>query len=274
MFDNRKRTKIQNSKIQCWRVEIAEFIYTISYRPGHDNIVPDALTRAHCAAVSKSNLVEIHNNLCNPGVTRLLHFVRSKNLPFSTEEIKKVCANCQICCELKPRFYQPACAETLIKSLHPMDRLSIDFNGLLPSSTNNKYILTVVDEYSRFPFAFPCPDISTTSVIKCLEKIFSLCGFPTFIHSDRGSSFVSNELKTYLTERRVATSRRTFFSQYPACHIADAPWFHQCFLLGRSLLFLVYHADKYNNLLRLCRLYLLLDSSLVPPQYTWKTNRL
>ena len=134
MFDNRKRTKIKNSKIQCWRIELAEFSYTISYQPGPDNIVPDALTRAHCVAVPYANLVEIHNNLCHPGITRLLHFVQSKNLPFSTDDVIRVCANCQICSELKPKFYQPTIPGTLIKSLHPMDRLSIDFKGPLTSS--------------------------------------------------------------------------------------------------------------------------------------------
>ena len=68
MFDNRKRSKIKNSKIQSRRLELAEFSYTIQYREGKDNIVPDSFTRAHCAAVSTS-LEEIHAQLCHPGVT-------------------------------------------------------------------------------------------------------------------------------------------------------------------------------------------------------------
>lgn len=90
-----------------------------------------------------------------------------------------------------------------------MERLSIDFKGPLPSTTRNTYMLTVVDEYSRFPFVFPCPDMHTKTVIKCLEAVFSLCGMPNFIHSDRGSSFMSQELKMYLSQKGVATSRTT-----------------------------------------------------------------
>jgi hypothetical protein len=70
-------------------------------------------------------------------------------------------------------------------------------------------MLTVVDEYSRFPFAFPCSNMQTSSVIKCLESIFTLCGMPNYIHSDRGASFMSIELKEYLTQKGVATSRTT-----------------------------------------------------------------
>lgn len=79
--------------------------------------------------------------------------------------------------------------------------------GPKASSTNNRYILTVVDEYSRFPFAFPCPDMNADTVIKCLESLFSLCGNPEALHSDRGSQFMSNEVKEFLLRRHIAQSR-------------------------------------------------------------------
>ncbi|XP_047132552.1 uncharacterized protein LOC124811250 [Hydra vulgaris] len=139
----------------------------------------------------------------------MLHFVKSKNLPFSTEEVKRVCSNCQICSDLKPMFYQSANICELIKSIRPMDRLSIDFKGPFLSNSRNKYLFTVIDKYSRYPFAFQCPDISSTTVVKCLEQIFFFCGFPTYIHSDRGSSFICNELKSYLTQKRIAASNST-----------------------------------------------------------------
>ena len=207
MFDNRKRSKIKNNKIQSWRIELAEFSYTIQYREGKRNVVADSFTRAHCSAVS-SNLEDIHAQLCHPGVARLLHFVKSKNLPFSTEEVKRVCANCRICSELKPKFYSRNNSH-LIKSTRPMERISIDFKGPLPSSSRNKYFLTIIDEYSRFPFVIPCPDTSASSVIKSLDTVFSLCGMPGFIHSDRGSAFMSAELINYLTTRGIATSHCT-----------------------------------------------------------------
>ena len=109
MLDNRKRTKIKNNKIQGWRLELASFSYTITYRPGVDNVGPDTLTRAFCASVTEtnSNLSKMHNGLCHTGVTCMLHFVRLKNLPYSTEEVKKVCSSCRICAELKPHFHRP-----------------------------------------------------------------------------------------------------------------------------------------------------------------------
>lgn len=90
-----------------------------------------------------------------------------------------------------------------------MERLSIDFKGPLPTASRNPYMLTVIDEYSRFPFAFPCPNMNTSTVIRCLEQIFSLCGMPQYVHSDQGTSFMSKDLKDYLSQKGVATSRTT-----------------------------------------------------------------
>ena len=203
MLDNRKRTKIKNNKIQCWRLELASFSFTIKYRPGRDNVVADSLTRAYCASMSTSNLMEIHS-----GITRLLHFVRTKNLPFSAEDVRKVCSTCQVCSELKPRFYRME-EQTLVKATKVFERINIDFKGPLPSSTPNKYILMIIDEYSRFPFAFPCPNMHTQTVKNCLNQLFSFRGMPNYIpvHSDNAKSFVSKELKEVLLKRGIASSK-------------------------------------------------------------------
>ena len=75
-----------------------------------------------------------------------------------------------------------------------MERLSIDFKGPLGSNSENQYLFTAVDEYSRFPFAFPCPDKSSNSVVKSLDQIFALCGYPNYVHSDRGAEMLSEEV--------------------------------------------------------------------------------
>ena len=158
--------------------------------------------------MNTDSLVNIHQALCHPGVTRLNDFVKSRNLPYSVEDVRGVTKACRICCECKPRFYKPP-SSSLIKATQPFERLNMDFKGPIPSSSRNVYILTIIDEYSRFPFAFPCPNISAQTVKSCLETVFSMFGLPSYIPSDRGTSFVSEELKSFLTEKSIATSRTT-----------------------------------------------------------------
>ena len=90
-----------------------------------------------------------------------------------------------------------------------MERLNIDFKGPLPSTSKIHYLLTVIDEYSRFSFAFTCTSTNTDSVIQSLNQIFIVFGIPSYIHSDRGTSFLSKEVREYLTNLGIATNRTT-----------------------------------------------------------------
>jgi hypothetical protein len=85
----------------------------------------------------------------------------------------------------------------------------MDFVGPLQSNTTNKYILVVVDEYSRYPFAYPCQDISADTVVRHLLSLFSLFGAPSSIHTDRGTQFESLKLKVFLEKNGVIKTRTT-----------------------------------------------------------------
>ena len=96
-------------------MELGAFSPEFKYRPGTDSIVAHALTRdpnstAMCdsyVSASKRNVDELkilHVEMCYPGVKRLYHLVKARNLPFALREVEEVCQNCKTCCELKPKF--------------------------------------------------------------------------------------------------------------------------------------------------------------------------
>ena len=88
MLDQRKMSKIKNSKIQQGRFELGNFECSIRYRPGVNNCAADALSRL-CNSLSPlaaKNLFQIHDTFGHPGITRLWHFIRSKNLPLSLDQ--------------------------------------------------------------------------------------------------------------------------------------------------------------------------------------------
>ena len=234
MFNTNHKGKIKNEKIMRWRMELMCYHFDIKYRPGSENIPADTLSRP-CNTMFNANapifdpcdfsshsinsisssvysnidkLKELHISLSHPGVTRMYHFVKNRNLPFSIEDVRKINNNCKECAEIKPRFFKPEVSH-LIKATQPFERLNIDFKGPLPSNNRNKYFLHIVDEFSRFPFIFPCPDVTTKTVIESLCSLFSLFGMPSYIHSDRGSSFMSQELRDFLNQRGIACSRTT-----------------------------------------------------------------
>ena len=207
MYDYKASSKIKNHKIMRWRISLSPYSYDIHYRPRECNHGPDTFTRVRCAAVSSESLYNIHSALYHPELTRLHQFVRSRNLPYSIDNVKQVCKDCSICQEIKPNYYRPGKAHH-IKATQPFERISIYFKGLLPLKIH-PFLLTIVDEFSRFPFAYPVKDVSTPTVIKCLTNLLSIFGIPRYLHSDRGPSFMFDELMKWLFAKGVASIQTT-----------------------------------------------------------------
>jgi len=106
-FGSSCRGKIKNAKIQAWRAKLGMYTYHVQHSPGSENAAADALSRV-CGAIGRpADLSGLHESLGHPGITRFLHFICSKNLTFSIEEVRQTCAQCTTCSASKPRFYQP-----------------------------------------------------------------------------------------------------------------------------------------------------------------------
>ena len=63
------------------------------------------ISRIYCANLNFLPLYEIHAGLCHPGTTHTYHFIKMKNLPYSTDKVHKIVNGCHICAEIKPCFH-------------------------------------------------------------------------------------------------------------------------------------------------------------------------
>ena len=144
--------------------------------------------------------MDLHIPLCHSGITRMAHFLRSKNISCSVDDVCKLVNSCSVCQKLKPRYLRSS--GTLIHATQPLERINIDFKGPLPSASKNKYILSG-GRVQSLPFCLlhmPA-DMNSSTVTKCFVQLFSLFGMPGYVHSDRGPSFISEEVKTFLHSR-------------------------------------------------------------------------
>ena len=205
IFDRKQRGKIKNVKIMRCRIELSCYNFDIVHQPGKENIHPDTLSRGNCDTMNSGSLSELHQALCHPCVTLIFHFVMSQNLPSSMEDVKRMIRSCHICAEFKPWFHKPDPAH-LIKATQQFEQLNFDFKGPLVGYNNNRYLLNVIEEYSRFTFLFSCSNMTTATVIKYFRGHFFLFGMPAYIHSNWGAAFMRRELSNFLHQKEIATS--------------------------------------------------------------------
>ena len=180
-------------------MELACYSFDIEYHLGRDNVTAVILSRAYYSAVILDTLEKLHNPLSHFGITWMMHFVRLRNLPFSVEDVKRLSAFCTACAESKPQFYWLH-ALPLIKVTMPCKRLSVDYKEPLPSYCN-RFLFTQLTNIL-------ISALLLLVLIFCRKQLSNISpnfGLPIYVHLDRGSSFMSTEVKTLLHKHRIST---------------------------------------------------------------------
>ena len=75
--------------------------------------------------------------------------------------------------------------------------------------------------------------MKSNTVIACLSSLFCVYGFPSCVHSDRGSPFVSQETQTYLSAHGISFSTSTAY--HPTGN-SQCEWFQTIWRTIRLLL--------------------------------------
>ena len=161
-------------------------------------------------------LSDYHDSLVgggHQGFQRTYDAIRSKyfwrGMYSDTKDYQQSCGPCQ-------RSKRPHTRPT---PLHPLPvaglfrRWHMDFIGpLRQSADGKKYILLVVDSFSRWPEAFALPSADAITVARVLYKeIFTRYGAPHSLVSDRGPQFVSSLVKALC---EIFNVTRTLTSPY------------------------------------------------------------
>ena len=149
-------------------------------------VVPESCRKA---------VFDLVHSLCHPSVRESRRQVAARyywpNMNHDVAVFARKCTDCQASKIHRHIKIAPKPIEI------PSDRfkhLNIDLVGPLPvSKTGYRYILTVIDRFSRYPEAFPIMDITAETVANTLfREWFTRYGIPEQVYTDQGVQFESS----------------------------------------------------------------------------------
>ena len=93
----------------------------------------------------------------------------------------------------------------------PFERLAIDILGPLPvTPRGNKYMVVVMDYFTKWPEAIPIKNQEALTVAEALlENVISRFGVPIELHSDQGRNFESELFSTLMRILGINKTRTT-----------------------------------------------------------------
>ncbi|KAG5862597.1 hypothetical protein JTB14_017174 [Gonioctena quinquepunctata] len=153
----------------------------------------------------------------HPGVFKTFkrvseHFYWPKMKADISSHVKR----CKVCCENKPEQRKPAGLLTPHRVVdRPFQLVCCDLIGPLPRSNRGfKFILVIVDNFSKFSLVIPLRNSTAKLVCTAVEDhLFLMFGPPKFLLSDNGSQFRSKEFKNLLANYAV---KQIFTANYHA----------------------------------------------------------
>ncbi|GBO16605.1 Transposon Tf2-8 polyprotein [Araneus ventricosus] len=149
------------------------------------------------------------------GVRKTFEFIRHKyQWKGMYLDTKNFCEHCEKCLENKPKAKLTQTQMIPKRNLAPGQCIAIDVVGKLPRSTDNKnFILTIIDHYSRYLEAYPLQNITSRTIINCLNKYFANFGLPKFLITDNATNFISNEMVEFFDRLNIQHRKSSIY--YP-----------------------------------------------------------
>ena len=156
------------------------------------------------ATLRQTMLEEYHENDNHPGIAKTYYNCRSQcHWRDMQRDVKAHINKCTICAQAKHSNNTRVMEGHLVFPPHAGHTYAIDIVGSLPKAGQYCKILVVVCTFSRFTAAAALQAGTAAEVIKALEEMFPLMGYPQQIVTDNAGNFTSDLFLGYLKEKGI-----------------------------------------------------------------------
>jgi hypothetical protein len=140
-----------------------------------------------------------HKFLCHAGVKKTYAFLMNEYaMEDLTKQVEQIVRSC-IGCQLSKTYTKSTKEETInLISKRPFDDIYVDFCGPMPVINGKKYILGIIDRFSRYISLTAVNTQDDTTTIQTIMRQWILkFGAPACIHVDRGKVFESRSFTDF-----------------------------------------------------------------------------
>lgn len=127
-------------------------------------------------------------------------------IPHLQQKVQQLVRNCVKCIIFKKKLgKKEGFLNCIDKGDTPLHTLHFDHVGPMDATAKQyKYILSMVDSFSKFVWLFPTKTTSCEETLRKIKTWSEIFGNPVRIVSDRGSAFTANVFAEYAKENGIA----------------------------------------------------------------------
>ena len=154
----------------------------------------------------RRRVFDVFHGLGHPGVDRTRQAVAEKVVwPSMRADVTRWARECLACQQAKvTKHTVPPIGDFSVPNKR-FDHVNIDL-VTLPPSNGFRYLLTIVDRFTRWPVAVPLVDMSTQSVLDGFTfGWIQTFGVPSTVTSDRGAQFTSGTFQQFTSTWGIKT---------------------------------------------------------------------
>ena len=143
----------------------------------------------------------VHNAIAgHHGVEATLKklFKQKKKWQYMREHIRKFIYDCDVCQKNSYSNHEIRIERFTTGRYQPMERWSVDTVHIPRDANGNKYIVGIIDCFSRFLGLYPIPEATRYCIAGALMRHAGFFGIPFEIISDKGGEFINDVIEEFL----------------------------------------------------------------------------